>query len=204
MNALATYQTLKGRIKAKPGLQTLDRVKEACDTLEQNKVKITVASVGQECEVAYGSPKEGSIRNLKHLVAYIKERAEEQKLDNEIVMDTKGISDPVALAYINSVEARAKIAERNFTILKKFVATQVPPMDIDKFLATADPKQFSHLLKDAGHAPVEQAKVLKEIADTLTAEKRLAEFGLELYKGALRHKVNGQILLTKEQLGELK
>lgn len=85
-----------------------------------------------------------------------------------------------------------------------FVATQVPPMDIDKFLAKAYPKQFSHLLNDAGHAPVEQAKVLKEIADTLTAEKRLTEFGLELYKGALRHKVNGQILLTKEQLGELR
>ena len=202
MSADLQYDSLKQSIKAKPGLQTLERVKEACDTLEADKVKITVASVGQHCELHYGTPKEASIRNLKPIVAYIKERVEEQKRSEQVQEDTKGISDPVALAYVNTLEARARIAERKFSVLKKFVATQVPPLDIDKFLAETDPKQFSHLIVEAKKP--EPSKLLKEIGNILTDEARLAEFGLELYKGAIRHKINGQILLSREQVEALR
>lgn len=201
MSADIQYQALKNSIKAKPGLQTLERVKEACDTLETDQVEITVATVGQHCELNYGTPKEGSIRNLKPIVAYIKERNKEQALSQQIQEDTKNISDPVALAYVQALEARAKIAERNFSTLKKFVATQVPPLDIDKFLAEADTQQFSHLMRE-GKKP-EPSKTLKEIGGILTNPERLAEFGLEIHKGALRHKINGQILLTREHMEAL-
>ena len=40
MSADLQYDSLKQSIKAKPGLQTLERVKESCDTLEADKVKI--------------------------------------------------------------------------------------------------------------------------------------------------------------------
>jgi len=199
MSADLQYESIKRAIKAKPGLQTLERVKEACDTLEADKVKITVASVGQYCELNYGKPKEGSIRNLKPIVAYIKERATEQSRSEQIQEDTKGISDPVALAYVQSLEARARMAERKFTALRKFVATQVPPLDIDKFLAETDPQQFAYLIKNST-AKTEPSKALKEVGEILTNPERLAEFGLEIYKGALRHKINGQVLLTRAQL----
>jgi len=196
-----TYKEALGKITSKPGQRTLERVKEACDTLDRHKLKITIAAVGKECEAKHGTPKEASIRNVAYLTDYIKLRASEQVLSNEVQEDIKSISDPVALAYVNALEARAKIAERNFATLKKFVATQVPPMDVDKFLATTSPEQFGHLVKNT--APVESKKGLKEIGEILTNQDKLALFGLEVFKGVLRHKITGQILLTKEQLDTL-
>ena len=192
-----TYKETLSKINSKPGIRTLERIKEACDTLDRHNQKITIASVGQECEAKHGTPKESSIRNVVYLTDYIKLRGAEQIIRDEPEA-SKSISDPVALAYVNTLETRAKIAERNFATLKKFVSTQVPPMDIDKFLAATSPEQFGHLVKNT--TPSESKKGLNEIGEILTNQEKLALFGLEVFKGVLRHKITGQILLTKEQM----
>lgn len=178
------FQQLYSSIKTRHGKECLQHVKDVCDMLERNKVKITPASVGRECEVKWGWPRAPSIRNSTNVhMAYLRLRQAEQGLERtDATKKNPAISDPTAIAVIRILQDKVRTLQHQFSLLKRLVYN-LSPVDVDRIEAElAKNGAGSVSLQSVQQSNVQGLEEsLKEMALLLLDEAHLSNFGLEIY-----------------------
>lgn len=194
------FQQLYSSIRTKRGKDCLQHIKDVCDMLERNQIKITPASVGRECEIKWGWPRAPSIRNSQNVhMAYLKLRQAEQGLKRpDAIKLAPAISDPTAVAVIRILEEKVRTLQRQFNLLKRLVY-DLSPVDVDRIeTELANNGVNSVGLRSAQQPNVQEVeKSLKEMAVLLLDEAHLSDFGLEFYNEHICQKNLHRIFLNK-------
>ena len=132
----ALYQVIYNASKLKRR-RALSNIKKACDSLEKNSRKLTIALIGRFCEKKFKEPQTQSIRNVPEYKKYIKLREKErnkiktEKIDYEEHIIVK---DQSAQAIIDILQDEIKVLKKRLSSLKSGMR-QIVPVDIDKFIS---------------------------------------------------------------------
>lgn len=177
---------------------SLEKVKEACDFLEQSHAAITVTSVGRYCNSKWDGPKSQSIRNATHtLLRYVQTRKAQQPLpkaqrntNNEPL-----IQDETVRAYVTILKAERDEAIR---MKNRIIGglRKVPGIPVDELIATgfSGPAKYDHK-ETLGPSPM----MISALAKLLDAE-RLQRMGMELYRDRVRHGITGEVFLERREV----
>ncbi len=202
------YETLLAEASNAKLLRSLERLKQACDDLEDSKIRITPAAVGKYCVQRWAGPKTQSIRNSQEvLFKYMKTRAAQQVLpvSERSKPFEPAIKDESIRAYVTLLKAELDEAVRTKNRLLSGLRN-IPGIDVDALIATgfqrADPKPAVASSEDAAKAPKVKEEVRTAVARLLNADA-LASVGLELYRSRLRHPLTKKVLLEKEDVEAL-
>lgn len=190
------FQNLSDSIKNPRLKQSLERIKDACDFLENSRVAITPTAVGKYCEDRWKGPKTQSIRNAQDtLLRYLQARRAQQVLPVAVRKESyePAIQDETIRAYVTLLKTERDEAIR---LKNRIVAglRSLPGLPIDDLIASgfkSVPNQ-----KEVG----EVAAVSDEARGALSrlfSEENLASVGLELYRQRLRHITTKKVLLEK-------
>ena len=193
----ALYQALFVKLDNTRARQSLERVKDACDFLEQSKAAITPTSVARYCESRWGGPKSQSIRNSSDtLFAYLQARRGVQVIP--VSERTKEYEPPIrdeaVRAYVTLIKAERDEAVRMKSRIVQGLKS-IPGIPIDDLLANGFKKvQIQHVHQAApASLPPDAIDALQRLLN----ESNLLSVGLEIYKSRLRHSQTKKVLLEK-------
>jgi hypothetical protein len=208
MISVELYDQIRVRLKHKVGIQSLERVRDACDTIDRTGGEITAATVGRECVARWKGPTAASIRNARPLVRYIKLRRAEQLPKRGRVDPDRAdppVEDPAAVAQIRLLRERARVAEERLRIVLRLVS-RISPVDLETLRRALDEDGASGAAKalEGATAPECLPDVVRTIAQDLLDEERLGRCGLELHNGQILRKNIRQPLLGSKQVDFLK
>jgi len=141
--------------------KSLERVKKACDTIEDMKGLLNYSRVAQYTENHYGSPKRQSIMNSKRLRLYIDLRKQEytEKQPGRKTLSDKNTAPQYPCAdldlktkvYIDQLRARNALLEKSMQQMQKEILqeTRRNPIDMNKsILAGAQEDHSMQLVRD--------------------------------------------------------
>jgi hypothetical protein len=198
-NADELYDSLSEGITNPRLMESLSRVKLACDFLESSKASISVTSVGRYCQDRWDGPKAQSIRNAKDtLFAYFQVRQARQVIPEVARKQSYEplIQDETVRAYVALLKSERDEAIR---LKNRIVAglRTIPGLPIDDLIAS-------------GFKPIPQKTEAAAVSDEargalarLFQAEKLSAVGLELYRDRLRHMTTKQILLEKADVEAL-
>jgi hypothetical protein len=194
------YEALAAGISNQRLKQSLDSVKQACDSLEATGVPITTTTVGRYCTDRWNGPKAQSIRNAADtLYAYLQTRRAKQVLPaaarDGAIYEPK-IKDETLRAYVALIKTERDEAVRHKDRILKGLRG-IPGLPIDELIASG----FKSIEK-----PRDVVRVSAEVRNALArlfAEDKLASVGLELYRQRLRAHSTKQVLLEKPDVEAL-
>jgi hypothetical protein len=182
---------------------SLQRIKEACDFLEQSKAAITPTSVGNYCDRQWKGPKSQSIRNsTEFLFAYVKARQGAQTLSRAPVRKNyePSIVDENLRAYVNLLKAERDEAVR----LKNRILSglrKIPGVPVDDLIA-GGLRQIEAPRPTGANTPISHAAI--KALSILFDSAKLNEVGLELHRDRLRSKVTHDVLLEKQDVSAIR
>ncbi len=186
------FSALKDDISNPRLLESLDRVKAACDFLASTGVAVTPTTVGNYCSDRWKGPKAQSIRNAKDtLYAYLQLRRAGQVLpvSGRKASHEPLIQDETVRAYVALVKAERDEAVRQKARIVAGLRT-IPGLPIDDLIASG----FKPIARKAEHGVSDEAR---GALARLFAVDNLASVGLELYRNRLRHVTTKKVLLEK-------
>jgi hypothetical protein len=143
-NAATCFKRLLQESNSQKFHASLERIKKACDAIEDMKGLLNYSRVAQYTENHYGSPKRQSIMNSKQLRLYIDLRKQEytQKSPGRNNKKSKNIGpqypspdlDLKTRVYIDQLRARNAFLEKAMSYLKQEVLcqTQKAPISLSK------------------------------------------------------------------------
>ena len=199
MDAPSLDDIFKGLLEAASNPRqkgSLQRVKEACDFLEESKAAITPTSVGNYCNRQWKGPKPQSIRNSKDfLFVYVRARQGAQTLGRAVRRQAfePSISDENVRAYVSLLRAERDEAIR----LKNRILSglrKIPGIPVDDLLASGF-KRIEAPRPEGGIGDAAR-KALSRLFDS----SKLAEVGLELHRDRLRSRETHDVLLEKHDV----
>lgn len=183
--------------------QSLERIKLASDYLDSIGLKISPSTVERYCiDHQWDGPKAQSIRNSKDvLYRYLLLRQSGQKLnDTRKTAQRLAVADETVRAYIALLEQerdQAVAAQRRVEAgLRK-----IPGIPVDDLIRVGfggeprEPKKPNNL---------SLSSALRSALKTLLDEKRLNDFGFEVYKDRIRQKVTRNVFLDKDHVQALR
>lgn len=190
------FQNLADSITNPRLKQSLERIKDACNFLENSRVAITPTAVGKYCEDRWKGPKTQSIRNAQDtLFRYLQARRAQQVLPVAVRKESyePAIQDETIRAYVTLLKTERDEAIR---LKNRIVAglRSLPGLPIDDLIASgfkSVPNQ-----KEAERVSVVSDEVRGALS-RLFSEENLASVGLELYRQRLRHITTKKVLLEK-------
>ena len=179
--------------------KSLERVKKACDTIEDMKGLLNYSRVAQYTENHYGSPKRQSIMNSKRLRLYIDLRKQEytEKQPEKKAPSAKNTAPQYPCAdldlktrvYIDQLRARNALLEKSMQQMQKEILqeTRRNPIDMNKsILAGAQEDHSMQLVRDT-ESPKndERIKILLKVAGRLLqmADNPLCPLDIQTHKG---------------------
>jgi len=190
----------------------LNKIKKACDFLENDSKKLTVALVGRYCESKFKEPQTQSIRNSDKYVKYIKLREEERNKVNKDQINYEEsiiVKDQSAQAIINMLQEEIKILNKSIQNLKKGTR-QISPIDIDKFISESfgktNPPQdlisFS-ISNNYGKNDIKHTQqidlILEDVTETLNFNilEKYSDISIDYKNGKIFNKITGTIYWEK-------
>ncbi|MGM3277578.1 hypothetical protein [Ralstonia sp. 24A2] len=194
-SADATYQRLLEQVTNPRQRTSLERIKAACDYLEAQKLKVSPSSVEKYCLGRdWDGPKAQSIRNSKNvLMLYLQVRQSKQVLKPSGKKSSEPeIADESLRAYVQLL----KDERDNAVAAKKRIEAglrSLPGISVDALLR-------GDKVAEARTGTTATPQALKLALSSLLDDSRLANCGLEVAKGRLRHASTKNVLLEKDEL----
>ena len=143
-NATTCFKRLLQESNSQKFHASLERIKKACDAIEDMKGLLNYSRVAQYTENHYGSPKRQSIMNSKRLRLYIDLRKQEyaektpgrkgKKVKNTGPQYPSDDLDLKTRVYIDQLRARNAFLEKSMSYLKQEILrqTQENPINLSK------------------------------------------------------------------------
>lgn len=208
MNQIATVDTVFAELmKASSNprqRESLERIKKACDYLEEQGLKVSPSAIEEYClDREWKGPKAQSIRNSKVLRHYVEVRQSGQKVSvsRSTASAEPLIADETIRAYVRLLreERDQAVAARNR--IEAGLRT-IPGIPVDDLIRVG----FGG--KPAGTTGANEAAQLpsavKEALNLLFEPNHLANCGLQLHKERVRQAVTGNVLLEKHHVVALR
>ncbi|TAM55204.1 MAG: hypothetical protein EPN57_04175 [Paraburkholderia sp.] len=185
-------------------LESLEKIKKACDYLEEQGLRVTLTAIEHYCvDREWRGPKAQSIRNSKVLRHYVELRQSAQG-----VTSSRGtrrteplIADETVRSYVRvlqeerdqAVAARARIEAG---------LRSIPGIPVDELIRVGFGGGASSISKPANSTslPVAAKDALEKLFDT----NILANCGLQLHKDRIRQAITGNVLLEKHHVAALR
>ncbi|WP_431276454.1 hypothetical protein ACQ858_09580 [Variovorax ureilyticus] len=186
-----------------PRLKTsIERVKEACNFLEQSQAAITPTSVGRYCDGRWGGPKAQSIRNAREtLLRYVETRQGLQSLPTSPRRDSGEpvIHDETVKAYVSLLRAERDEAIR---LKNRIIAglRKVPGIPIDDLIGSG----FKGVAVAPPQKPADPSAAATSALLKLLDADHLAKVGMELHRHRMRNRITGEVLLDKPDVEALR
>lgn len=197
----SAYRKLIAQATSRRQRESLERVKQACDFLEKNRIRITPTSSGRYCVERWGGPKPQSIRNsVNVLFKYMRLRQAAQILppSGSKTLKEPVITDEAVRAYVYLLrEERDEAIRAKNRILKGLKS--VPGISIDALISG----QFGGSTGNPENETSADKPRLVAIARALLSPEKLDACGLELYKGRIRNTITGALLVEKADVAIL-
>lgn len=191
-----TYILLREQSQNPREKLSLERIKKACDYLEDNRNRLTPIAVERYCiDHGWEGPKAQSIRNSKDvLYKYFTLRRSQQSwlTRAKSPMGAPQVADESIRAYIQLVtnERDQAIAAR---LRVEAGLRNILPISADDLIRgheeTPPVAKYTYPYQD-----------IIEVAKILLDGQRLSNFGLEIYKDRIRGSVTKNVLLEKKHL----
>ncbi|BDB72244.1 hypothetical protein Cthiooxydans_46560 [Comamonas thiooxydans] len=185
--------------------ESLQRVKKACDYLEEQGLKISPTAVERYCvDRDWEGPKAQSIRNSKEILQrYLQLRQSGQKLGvrhNRVTTEPL-IANETIRAYVQLLkeERDQAVAARNRI---EAGLRSIPGIPVDELISVGfggKPTEQA-TAKNAAPLPVPA----REAISRLFEQELLASCGLQLHKDRLRQSITGNVLLEKHHIVALR
>lgn len=197
-----TYTTLLEEVTNPRQRASLERLKAACDYLDSHGLKITPTTVEGYClDRKWDGPKAQSIRNSKEvLLRYIELRRSGQTV-HKTQKSKNGepdIADESLRAYVQLLKQERDQAVAAKARIEAGLRT-VPGIRVDDLLRSA-------LTGAPASDPAPVAVLPEAVRQGLLAlldEGRLANCGLELFKGRVRNLITKNVLLERAEVEAL-
>ena len=198
-NAETCFKRLLQESTSQKFHKSLERVKKACDTIEDMKGLLNYSRVVQYTENHYGSPKRQRIMNSKRLRLYIDLRKQEytEKQPEKKAPSAKNTAPQYPCAdldlktkvYIDQLRARNALLEKSMQQMQKEILqeTRRNPIDINKsILAGAQEDHSMQLVRDAeAQEHDENTKTLLKIVQRFLqlADNPLCSLDIQTHEG---------------------
>ncbi|MGF6555468.1 hypothetical protein ABIA48_001848 [Pseudomonas sp. S30_BP2TU TE3576] len=184
--------------------QSLERIKRACDYLEEQGLKISAGSVERYCtDHDWDGPKAQSIRNSPVLKKLLELRQSSQILrrDRKANKPMMLIPDETVRAYVAMLEEERDQAIADRTRIMEGLRS-IPGVPVDNFLRVG----FGGVAISAppAKAKPEISPTLREAVCRLLNPTLLADCGMSLERERLRQKTTNNILLEKQHVTALR
>lgn len=189
------YVSIAGQIQNPRQLESLSRVKQACDYLATNRVKVTPTTVERYClDRGWDGPKAQSIRNSHDVLArYLRARCAGQAVPRAAVERERepAIHDESIRAYVMLLQQERDQAVSARTRIEKALRT-IPGVPADDLIRAGFAKadEGSVLQPQKSLSPA----VMQAIQSLFNLET-LEQCGLELYKDRIRQSATRNVLL---------
>jgi hypothetical protein len=185
-------------------LESLQRIKKACDYLEEQSVRVSPKAIEHYCvDREWQGPKAQSIRNspvLRHYVE-VRQSAQDVTTSGGIKRAEPLIADETVRAYVRVLQeerdqalaARARIEAG---------LRMIPGVPVDDLIRVGfgGGTLPSSKSPDSAALPVAAKDALEKLFDT----NILANCGLQLHKDRIRQAITGNVLLEKQHVAALR
>ncbi|TCK96776.1 gamma-mobile-trio protein GmtX [Paraburkholderia sp. BL9I2N2] len=205
MNKLATIDTVYSELVAMSSnprqRESLERIKRACDYLEEQGLQISPSAIERYClDRDWSGPKAQSIRNSKEtLHRYVELRQSGQKLAarGDRVTSEPLIADETIRAYVQLLkeERDQAIAARNRI---EAGLRSIPGIPVDDLIRVGFGGTAA--LPTNADEPARLSSAAREALNKLFEPNHLANCGLQLHKERVRQVVTGNVLLEKHHI----
>jgi hypothetical protein len=186
-------------------LESLERIKKACDYLEEQGVRITPTAIEHYCvDREWRGPKAQSIRNSKILRHYVEVRQSTQ----EVITPSGGkraeplIADETVRAYVRSLKEERDQAIAARTRIEAGLRL-IPGVPVDELIRVGFGGATLPTSKDARSSGMLSATA-KDALEKLFDANTLANCGLQLHKERIRQAITGNVLLEKHHVEALR
>lgn len=198
------YVEIAAQVENPRQLESLSRIKQACDYLAMHRIKITPTSVERYClDRSWTGPKAQSIRNSSDVLAkYMHLRSDGQTVPRAPVekSDKPAIQDESVRGYVNLVEQERDQAVAAKTRIEKALRS-IPGIPADDLIragfGNATPSQVMAVHRNL------PPEVLRGIRALLNPET-LEQCGLQLYKDRIRQSTTRNVLLEASSVKALR
>jgi hypothetical protein len=202
--------------------RSLERIKDACDSIEDDAIKcakrgvrynknpIYLSAVGNRCVEKFGGPSAKSIiRNrqkepLKSI--YINLRANQLKLplhEAEQFNPLEGISSESAKSYIVNLEAHNKYLEKRILYLTSLLKYSPPLPLIEVLGSNANQPSNTDLITPSDYNKI-VPQVAFEAVQLILSSEHLKHFNLSMESGFIVDTITGEEFLNRQHVGALR
>lgn len=200
----ALYVEIAAAVENPRQLESLSRIKQACDYLATHRIKITPTSIERYClDRGWSGPKAQSIRNSSDVLAkYLHLRCGGQTVPRAPVgkADRFAIQDESVRAYVNLVEQERDQAIAAKTRIEKALRS-IPGIPADDLIRAGFGKGTpSQVIPAQRYLQPEVTQGIRALLNTETLE----QCGLELYKDRIRQSTTRNVLLEASSVRALR
>ncbi|OLU30648.1 hypothetical protein [Pseudomonas sp. PA27(2017)] len=176
--------------------ESFERIKTACDYLEEQKLKLSPGAIERYCrDRGWDGPKAQSIRNSKDvLLKYLRLRASHQMLAEPRKRTDRGaplIADESLRAYVQLLQEERDQAVASIARIERGLRS-IPGLRVDELLLGKT------TTAELDHQSSRPSPMAVEAARRLLDPYLLSKVGLEIFKGRIRGVVTKEVLLEKD------
>lgn len=208
MNQPVTHETLFSELmelSTNPRRRdSLNRVKKACDYLEQQGMKISLSAIERYCiDRDWGGPKAQSVQNSDVLRRYVELRKSAQTVQTRRNSSSSEplIADETIRAYVQLLKEERDQA----TAARERVEAglrSIPGIPVDELIRSGFGGKLA--LPSGVDKTPQLTLAAREALDKLFDPKHLANCGLQLHKERIRQAITGNVLLEKHHIAALR
>lgn len=198
------YVEIAGQVQNPRQLESLSRIKQACDYLATHRIKITPIGIERYClDRGWAGPKAQSIRNSSDVLAkYLHLRFAGQTVPRAPVQkaDKFAIQDESVRAYVSLIEQERDQAIAAKTRIEKALRS-IPGIPADDLIRSGFGKGTpSQVMTAQRNLPPEVMQGIRALLNTETLE----QCGLQLYKDRIRQSTTRNVLLEASSVRALR
>ena len=197
------FTSIAAEVKNPRQLESLTRLKHACDYLAKNRLPITPMSVERYClDRGWDGPKAQSIRNSRSVLAdYLRHRRAKQVVPRALGKKSLEpvIHDETLRAHVMMLTQERDQAVAARTRIEKALRT-IPGIPVDELIQAGFGQTPDGPLRTLQVLSPEAIGDLNKLFDTYTLE----QCGLELYKDRIRQSTTKNVLLDSTGFKALK
>lgn len=198
------YVEIAGQVENPRQLESLARIKQACDYLAPHRIKITKIGVERYClDRGWTGPKAQSIRNSPDVLdKYLKQRCAGQTVPRAPAEKAEkfAIQDESVRAYVSLVEQERDQAIAAKTRIEKALRS-IPGIPADDLISAGFGKATpSQVMPAQRNLQPEVTQGIRALLNTATLE----QCGLQLYKDRIRQSTTRNVLLEASSVRALR
>lgn len=204
----SSFAGLLGRITNARQKLSLERLKSACDYLEENGIRITPAKIEAYCvDRKWDGPKAQSIRNSKEVLKwYVDLRSSGQKVQRQSpsrASEEPVIADESIRAYVRLLKEERDQAVSSRVRIESGLRS-IPGVPIDDLIRGSLSPGALPLPARTANSLLGLTPIAMEALRGLFDEERLRSCGLELFRDRILHVTTRNVLLEKAEVEALR